>query len=202
MAATGTGTIDTMGAIDELPLLQRHRLTVDEYYRMAEVGVLAPEARVELIDGEIIDMAPQKSRHASVVNELMRRLVRSVGDRALVTCQTPLRLSQRSEPEPDLMLLRPRADGYAQSHPTAADVLLLIEVADSSARYDRQIKLPLYARHGVAEVWIVDLEAGVLRRQRQPAGESYAEADESATPAATPLPGLAGIAIDLGGLLA
>ena len=191
-----------MGAIDELPLLQRHRLTVDEYYRMAEVGVLAPDARVELIDGEIIDMAPQKSRHAAVVNELMRRLVRSVGDRALVTCQTPLRLSQRSEPEPDLMLLRPRADGYAQAHPNAADVLLLIEVADSSARYDREVKLPLYARHGVAEVWIVDLEAGVLRQQRSPAGESYAEATDTATPGTALLPGLPGIDIDLSGLLA
>lgn len=191
-----------MGVIDELPLLQRHRLTVDEYYRMAEVGVLAPDARVELIDGEIIDMAPQKSRHAAVVNELMRRLVRSVGDRALVTCQTPLRLSQRSEPEPDLMLLRPRADGYAQAHPSAADVLLLIEVADSSARYDREIKLPLYARHGVAEVWIVDLEAGVLRQRRQPQAESYAESAETVAPGTTPLPGLPGADVDLSGLLA
>ncbi len=191
-----------MGAIDELPLLQRHRLTVDEYYRMAEVGVLAPDARVELIDGEIIDMAPQKSRHASVVNELMRRLMRCAGDRALVSCQTPLRLSQRSEPGPDLMLLRPRADGYAQAHPNAADVLLLIEVADSSARYDREIKLPLYARHGVAEVWIVDLEAGLLRQRRQPAGESYAQAADTATPGAALLPGLPGADIDLSGLLA
>lgn len=191
-----------MGAIDELPLLQRHRLTVDEYYRMAEVGVLAPDARVELIDGEIIDKAPQKSRHASVVNELMHRLLRSVGDHALVTCRTPLRLSQRSEPEPDLMLLRPRADGYAQSHPTAAEVLLLIDVADSSARYDREIKLPLYASHGVAEVWIIDLEAGLLRRRRKPGGEDYAEADDDAAPGSTPLPGLPGIGIDMGGLLA
>jgi Uma2 family endonuclease len=190
-----------MGALEELPLLQRHRLTVDEYYRMAEAGVLAPDARVELIEGEIIDMAPQKSRHASVVNELSTRLHEAVGRRAVVTCQTPLRLSERSEPEPDLMLLRPRADGYAGSHPDAADVLLLVEVADSSARYDREIKLPLYARHGVAEVWIVDLEAGLVRFQRQPSGERFAEVRQSAAPGVVVLPGLSGAEVDLAGLL-
>lgn len=192
-----------MGA-NEQPLLQRHLLTVDDYYRMAETGVLAPDARVELIEGEIIAMAPQRSLHASTVNELVKRLTIALarqGDRAMVTCQTPLRLSQRSEPEPDLMLLRPRDDGYAQSHPGPADVLLLIEVADTSVRYDREIKLPLYAQHGVAEVWIVDLQAGLLRMHRRPDADGYLETNASQTPGVVTLPGLPGVDVDLTGLL-
>lgn len=190
-----------MGANEQPLLLKRHLITVDEYYLMAEAGVLKPEARVELIEGEIIDMAPQKSRHARAVNILMQGLVQAVGAQGFVTCQTPLRLSIRSEPEPDLMLLRPRADQYGQSHPSAADVLLLVEVADSSARYDRQIKLPLYARHGVPAVWIVDLDAGLLRIHSRPDGDAYLDATATKTPGATTLPGLPGLQIDLTGIL-
>jgi Uma2 family endonuclease len=185
-----------MGAIESPPIFRRHLLTVDDYYRMAEAGVLAPDARVELIEGEIVDMAPMKSRHAWVVNELMRRLVTAVGDHARITCQTPLRLSQRSEPEPDLMLLRPRPDAYAASHPTAADVLLLIEVADSSLRYDREIKVPLYARHGVAEVWVVDLAAASFVVHRAPAGGAYTHVDVHPRPAMLPLPVAGELALD------
>lgn len=190
-----------MGAVDSPALLNRHRLTVDDYYRMADTGVLAPDARVELIEGEVIDMAPQESRHASVVTELLNRLALAAQPRAKVACQVPLRLSDISEPEPDLMLLRPRADAYADAHPTAADVLLLIEVADTSIRYDREIKLPLYARHGVAEVWIVDLPARCLRIHRHPRGDEYAAIDtvEAAGPIA--LPGLDGASVDLDALL-
>lgn len=186
-----------MGALSEPPVMLRHRLTVDEYYRMAEVGLLAPDARVELIEGEIIDMAPMKSKHAGVVNELSARLHEAAGRRGVITCQTPLRLSNRSEPEPDLMLLRPRADGYTASHPTAADVLLLIEVADTSLRYDREIKLPLYARHRVAEVWIIDLEAGSVQICRDSDGHVYRSIEMLDRPATHALPGLAGQAIDL-----
>jgi Uma2 family endonuclease len=189
-----------MGAIETPPLFQRHLLTVDDYYRMAEAGVLAPDARVELIEGEIIDMAPMKSRHARVVNELSTRLHEVVGRRAVITCQTPLRLSPRSEPEPDLMLLRPRPDGYGASHPGAADVLLLIEVADSGARYDREIKVPLYARHGVAEVWIVDLEAGCVVVHRGCSDGAYADVVSSVNPGAAALPGIEGLVLDLGGI--
>jgi Uma2 family endonuclease len=191
-----------MGANEQPLLLPRHRLTVDEYARMAEVGVLAPDARTELIEGEVIDMAPQKSRHAYVVGELTTRLIEAAVRQARVTCQLPLRLSDCNEPEPDVMLLRPRDDGYARAHPGPADVLLLIEVADTSARYDREIKLPLYARHGVAEVWIIDLEAGLLRQYRQPADDSYASVESTASPATQSLPGLPGVAVDLSGLLA
>lgn len=191
-----------MGAFD-VPLMARHRLSVTDYYRMAEAGIFPSDARVELIDGEVIDMAPQKSRHASVVTELLNRLSLASGGQARVACQVPLHLSERSEPEPDLMLLRPRADRYADAHPTAEDVLLLIEVADSSARYDREVKLPLYARHGVAHVWLVDLEAGRgrMRFYSRLEGGEYSDISSTENPGVTPLPGLPGTTIDLGGLL-
>lgn len=193
-----------MGAIESaLPpttLPGRHKLTVDDYYRMAEIGMLAPDARVELIEGEIIDMPPQRSRHAGTVNGLMTKLVNAAGSAARVTCQTPLRLSQYSEPEPDLMLLRWRADHYSTSHPDAGDVLLVIEVADATARYDREIKLPLYARHGVAEVWIVDLQARRLRVHRRPQDGEYADITTLESPGMLPLPGLDRSTIDLSGL--
>ncbi len=190
-----------MGANEQPLLLKRHLITVDEYYLMAEAGVLGPEARVELIEGEIIDMAPQNSRHARTVNVLNQALFQAVGFLAFVTCQTPLRLSKRSEPEPDLMLLRPRADQYGDSHPSAADVLLLVEVADSSARYDRQIKLPLYARHGVPAVWIIDLDAGLLRMHSRPDGDAYLDTTATKTPGVTALPALPGLQIDLTSIL-
>jgi Uma2 family endonuclease len=190
-----------MGLIEPPELLQRHRLTVDEYHRMAEAGVLAPDARVELIEGEIIDMAPIGTRHGSAVLRLNHLLNLACGRQAVVSVQAPLRLSNRSEPEPDLMLLRPRADYYAAAHPGAGDVLLLIEVSDSTARYDREIKLPLYARHGVAEVWIVDLDAGVLRCFSRPQDGAYADSTETRTPGSlTPL-ALSGVAIDMDGVL-
>jgi Uma2 family endonuclease len=191
-----------MGASDQTALLQRHRVTVDEYYRMAETGILAPDARVELIEGEVIDMAPMKSPHAWTVNQLMARLHSAAGGQAVVTCQTPLRLSNRSEPEPDLMLVRMRPEGYAAHHPTPADVLLLIEVADPSLEYDRRIKLPLYARHGVPEVWIVDLIHRRIEFFRRPEGEAYADITASETPGPTSVAALPSVTIDLAGLLA
>ncbi|MEO6078623.1 MAG: Uma2 family endonuclease [Steroidobacteraceae bacterium] len=136
---------------------QRHRITVDEYHRMAEVGLLAPEARVELIEGEIIDMAPIGPPHSSVVNQLNRLLVRAVGDQAIVQSQGAVRLNIRTEPEPDLALFKPREDFYRHRHASGVDTLLVIEVSESSLRYDREIKVPLYARHDVPEVWVVDL---------------------------------------------
>ena len=190
-----------MGAIDNPPLLTRHRLTVADYYRMGEAGIFAPEARVELIEGEIIDMAPIGTRHGSAVKRLNALFVAAVGSRAVVSVQDPLRLSELSEPEPDLMLLKPRADFYADAHPTAADVLLLVEVADTSARYDREIKLPLYARHGVPEVWIVDLEARLLRLFCELIGDAYGHAATTASPGRTPIVALPGIEIDLAQIL-
>ena len=190
-----------MGLIEPPELLRRHRITVDEYYRMAETGVLAPDARVELIEGEIVDMAPIGSRHGSTVKRLNQLLTAQVGDRAIVAVQDPVRLSRRSEPQPDLMLLAPRADFYEHAHPTAADVLLLIEVSDTTARYDRVIKLGLYARHGVREVWIVDLDNRLLRLFRNPQGEVYTEVHETARPGIVSPQALPGLHIDASQLL-
>jgi Uma2 family endonuclease len=182
-------------------LLKRHRITVADYYRMGEAGVFAPEARVELIDGEMIDMAPISSRHASTVARLIRAANAAAGTTAIVHVQNPLRLDDLSEAVPDLMLLKPRDDFYACAHPAAADVLLLIEVADTSARYDREIKLPLYARHGVCEVWIVDLNARLVRFFRSPTDDAYTDITASETPGPTPVAALPGVALDLAGLL-
>ncbi len=190
-----------MGVVEEPGLMQRHRLTVAEYHRMADAGVLAPDARVELIEGEIVDMAPMKGTHAWVVRRLDRLLQLTVKERAIVSCQLPLRLGDRSEPEPDLMLLRPTPNEYAQAHPTAADVLLLIEVSESTLAFDRGVKLPLYAQHGVPEVWIVDLDNRLVRFFRRPAGASYADITATETPGATPIALLPGVSIDLAGIL-
>ena len=146
-------------------------------------------------------MASIGTRHASAVKRLVARMTEAVGMRAVVSVQDPLGLGQHNEPQPDLMLLAPRADFYASAHPTPADVWLLIEVADTTLRYDTEIKLPLYARHGVREVWVFDLAAGVLQRHRQPQGERYAHGELFAQPERIELPTPPGGAIEFGGLL-
>lgn len=162
------------GLLERNPWVTRRKFDVRDYYRLAEAGILREDDRVELIEGEIVTMVPIGSAHNGTVTALNYRLMRVAGDRATVMVQGPLRLSGDSEPQPDLMLLRPRADFYSGAHPTAADVLLLIEVAQSSLRYDRGVKLPLYARHGVPEVWIVDLANRVVEVHRDPQADGYA----------------------------
>lgn len=181
---------------------QRHRVTVDEYYRMAEIGVLAPDARVELIEGEIIDMAPIGSEHGSVVDQLAHLLIHAVGDQAIVRIQGAVRLSHITEPQPDVTLLKPRADYYRYDQPTGADTLLVIEVSDSTLRYDRDIKVPLYARLGVPEVWIFDLANRRMLAYREPAGGKYASERTSAAPGITPVGELPNVTVDLSRLLA
>jgi Uma2 family endonuclease len=181
--------------------LPRHRLTVEEYHRMAEAGVLAPDARVELIEGEVIDMAPIGSRHASAVNRLTDLLTLATRGRAIVQVQGPVRLSDRSEPEPDFALLKPRADYYRDALPSPADVLLLIEVAESTQRYDRTVKAPLYARHGIPELWVIDLENTLVHFCRRPAGDTYADISAADRPGATPIAALPGVTIDLSSVL-
>lgn len=155
-------------------LLTRHKLTSDAYYRAAEFGVIGPEDRVELIEGEIIDMAPIGQGHESSVMVLNQALVLACQGRALVSTQNSLRLGQWSAPQPDFAVLRPRADYYATGERAGpADVLLVIEVSESSLRYDRTIKLPLYARSGIGEVWIVDLPHRVLTAHRDPSSGVY-----------------------------
>jgi Uma2 family endonuclease len=158
----------------------RHRLTVGDYARMEEVGILAPDSRVELIDGEIIDMAPIGSPHVSLVLQLDHLLKDALRGQALVLVQAPIVLDDYNAPQPDLVLLRPRADYYRSALARPADVLLIVEVAQSSLRYDRRIKVPLYARHGVPEVWSIDAVELELTRYRQPVQGAYALTDKPA----------------------
>lgn len=152
---------------------QRHRITVDQYYRMGELGWFADDARLELVDGEIIDMPPIGSRHASVLEHMSSLLTAVIGARALVRPQLPIRLGDHSEPQPDIALVHPRGDRYRNAHPQAGDTLLLVEISDSTLAYDRKVKVPLYARHGIPETWVVDLQHGQVHRYAKPTGGTY-----------------------------
>lgn len=157
------------------PQITRHRLSVEDYHRMAAAGILHEDDRVELIEGEIIDMAPASSWHAGTVAWLTRLLHDAVGQSAIVSVQNPVRLDRYSEPQPDLALLRPREDYYTRSHPGPGDVLLIVEVAQSSLAYDLKLKVPLYARHGIPEVWVWDVDTGTVHVCRNPEGGVYRE---------------------------
>ena len=157
-------------------VVMRHKLTADAYYRMAEAGILGADNRVELIGGEIIDMAPIGQNHAGTVISLNQALVLAFAGGAFVSVQNPIHLDDMSEPQPDFAVLRYRADFYRSGErPRPADVLLLIEVADSSLRFDRVVKLPLYARADIAEVWIADLRQRVVDVHRAPRDGRYTD---------------------------
>jgi Uma2 family endonuclease len=170
--------------------------TVEEYERMTETGILAEDDRVELIEGMIIEMTPIGSRHAACVARLTHLLTQRLGNQAIVWVQNPVRLSRHSEPQPDLALLRPRHDFYAGGHPEPADVQLLIEVADASLETDRTVKVPLYAKAGIPETWVVDLEGGRVEVFRGPNPDGYESVravprGESVAPEAFPVATLA-----------
>ena len=137
--------------------LEKWHFNVDQYYRLAEVGVLKPDDRVELIEGEIIRLSPIGSPHAASVARLNYRLRNSAPDNTMLWIQNPVRLSEFSEPVPDVTLVKLRADFYASHHPTPEDVLLVIEVSDTTMLADRNVKIPLYARAGIPEAWVVNL---------------------------------------------
>jgi len=151
----------------------QHRFTVADYYRMAATGVLKPDARVELMDGRIIDMSPIGPFHGGSVNRLIRLFSKLSQGRWLVSVQNPVHLDEYSEPQPDLMLLKPVEDDYTSRHPRPEDVLLVIEVADASLDFDREEKLPAYGRAGIAEVWILNLRAKALEVYREPHFSGY-----------------------------
>lgn len=155
--------------------IHRKLFTTGDYHRMAEADVFAAGDRVELIEGEVVEMSPIGLAHAYCVRRLNNVLAQRVGRHALVDVQNPLRLGDHSEPQPDLMLLRPRADEYERALPEAGDVLLVIEVSDRTVAFDREVKLPLYARHGLPEVWLVDLVSSTVEVHRDPAGQTYRE---------------------------
>jgi len=158
---------------------------------MGEHGVFAPDARLELIEGEIIEKAPIGSPHAGTVNTLLWLFSRAAGDSAVVSVQNPMIAGKRSVPQPDVTLLRLRADRYRRSHPTAADVLLVVEVADTTRAFDIGTKVPLYARCGIGEAWVVDLQERQVRVYRDPSASGYRtsftlEGAQSVSPAALP----------------
>jgi Uma2 family endonuclease len=163
----------------------RHLISVDAFHRMGEAGILGPADRVELIDGEIIDMSPIGALHAAIVARLASSFSQRLGEAAVIRCQNPVRLDDMSEPEPDIAILRPRADFYMTAHPGPADVLLVIEVADTSLAYDLGTKVPLYVRHGIPEVWVIDAATRRTRVFRQPAdGREAGHATDSGYAAA------------------
>lgn len=153
--------------------IRRHLLTVDDYHKMGEAGILGEDDRVELVERELIDMAPIGSEHAGQVIQLNALLSVLLAGRALLSPQNPVRLGEYSEPQPDIMILRLRGDFYRTAHPQPEDVLLLIEVADATIHYDRNMKIPLYARHGIPEVWLIDLQKKNVEIYRQPSGDGY-----------------------------
>ena len=153
--------------------IERRHFTVSEYHRMATAGIFTEDDRVELIGGEIIEMAPIGVRHAACVAKLAEVFSRYLQSAAIIWVQNPVRLDERSEPEPDIALLRRREDFYSQSAPTPNDVFLIVEVSDSSAEYDRKVKVPLYARAQVTEVWLVDLVEESVEVYAQPFGGGY-----------------------------
>ncbi len=150
-----------------------HLFTVAEWHQMGTLDAFGEDARVELLDGELFDMSPIGSRHAACLNRLNRLLVRPLGDDGLLSPGNPVELDDMSEPQPDLAVLRLRSDGYETSHPTPDDVLLLMEISDSSLPFDRGRKAAAYARTGIREYWIVDLKAEQLVVMRDPSREEY-----------------------------
>jgi len=169
----------------------QHHFSVKDYYRMAETGVLRPDARVELLDGRIIDMSPIGPFHGGVTNHLNEIFTTASRGRCGTSVQNPLHLDDHSEPQPDLMLLKPAADFYRKRHPVPEDVFLLVEVSDTTLELDREEKLPAYGRAGVAEVWIVDLNHATIEVYREPHFTGYGSktilrAGEQAKPLAFP----------------
>jgi Uma2 family endonuclease len=153
--------------------MQRRLFTVQEYHLMGEAGILGEDDRVELIEGEIVQMAAIGTRHASCVKRLNRRFSIIPEEIAILGVQDPIQLTERTEPQPDLVLLQPRADYYETAHPIASEVLLLVEVSDSTVDFDRDVKVPNYARSGIQEVWLWDLEVNCLEVYREPTANGY-----------------------------
>jgi len=157
-------------------VLKTRRFTVDDYHRMGEAGILAEDDRVELLAGEIIEMSPIGPRHAGTVSRLNTLFSSRLGTRVIVSIQNPILLrTEDSEPQPDMVLLRPRADFYSRSHPEAQDVYLVIEVADTSVEKDREVKFPIYARAGILEAWLLDVSTGHVEIHRQPTAGGYGD---------------------------
>lgn len=180
---------------DEWP--RRHRITVDEYYRMGEEGILPRDARTELIEGEIIDMATPGCPHCTAVDDLNQLFVHAFGKRAIVRIQGAVRLSTSTEVMPDLALLKLQRERYKKNHPAGPDTLLIIEVSDTTFRFDRDIKMELYARYGVPEAWIVDVKTKRVHFFRAPSKGKYGEVSSTGRLGVTPIMAPPKMAVDL-----
>lgn len=152
---------------------QKHLTDLAEWRRMGDAGIFPPDSRMELIEGEILTMAPIGFNHAGHVNRLARHFILMQSDQSQVRTQSPLQLGDLSEPEPDLVLVKADANDYTTRHPNATDALLVIEVSDSTLRFDKSQKLRLYATHGIPEYWIVNLIDNCLEVYRQPQDGDY-----------------------------
>jgi Uma2 family endonuclease len=187
----------TVAPPDDIP--KERRFTVAEYHRMGEAGILHEDDRVELLNGRLYAMPPIGSSHASHVDRLTRLFVLHVGDEATVRVQNPIKIGPDSEPEPDLALVAPNDETYRERHPQPEEVLLLVEVADTTENFDRSTKLSLYAEAGISEYWVVSLPDERVYVHREPAGDDYGlrltrTAGDTVTVAA--LPDLSPIPVD------
>lgn len=151
----------------------RWQFTVADFARMVEAGIFAEDDRVELIDGEVRAMSPIGPRHAAIVRRLNLLIGRHIADAAILSVQDPIQLTDYTEPQPDLAVLRVREDFYAHAHPLPADVLLVVEVAETSLEYDREEKVPRYAQAQIPEVWLIDVEREAVTQYTQPDGTRY-----------------------------
>ena len=176
---------------------QIRQLTSTEYYGMMESGIIREGERVELILGQIFTMAAKGTRHTLSTRKLFKQLLALIGDRADVQSQDPITLPNNSEPEPDIVIARLRSDDYVNSHPSPADIILVIEVADSSIKFDREIKAPLYAAAGISEYWIVNLIDNHLEIYRQPEGSLYTSIQIITPPRSASLPQYTEIILDI-----
>jgi Uma2 family endonuclease len=181
--------------------LSRRLFTVHEYHQMGQAGILKEDDRVELIEGEIVQMASIGSRHAACVDRLTELLVLRLTGRAIVRVQNPIYLNEYSEPQPDVSLLRPRLDFYAATHPGPQDVLLVVEVAETSAGIDRTAKMPLYACAGITEVWLVDLQEERLEVYSQPLPQGYQQVHHIGRGASLTLQAFPDLTFDVDGIL-
>jgi Uma2 family endonuclease len=173
----------------------RRRLTVAEYYRLGQVGILGEDDRVELLEGQLVAMSPIGPRHAFVVDGLVRMLSDAVGERAYVRGQNPVTLDDGSEPQPDVAVVNLRPTGYVKAHPGPSDIFLLIEVADSSLETDSGAKAEIYAKSGIPEFWIVDLTTDTVRVHRQPKGRGYRSIARVKVPSTLEVEALPGVFI-------
>jgi Uma2 family endonuclease len=192
---------EDLGLLSRYPAAPRRLLTVDEYHRMGEVGILTDDDRVELIEGELVAMAPIGSEHIAATNALTRLLVLAVGDRGIVSVGNPVRLTRHSEPQPDFSVLKPR-DDYRKTMPRPEDTMLAVEVANTSLDFDRKVKLALYARGGIPEVWVVNLTAEEVEVYRSPVADSYTSVTLAGPSDSLTIEAIPGVLIPVGGIFA